>query len=224
MLTTPRLSLPYPEPDDPADVPADMHALALVLDALFPAGLLAPFAGAAAPTGWLICDGASLLRATYPALFDALGGASSPWGLADGTHFNVPDYRGRVPVGADPSGVRLANPAKRDRGETGGVERVLLGLTEVGVAGHGHAVGTLAVTGNGNHEHQVQASGSFVTNPGGPANGGVAHNSGSPLSNTQGATHTHGIGGTVANHAGAAASASHDNMPPYAAALWIVKT
>lgn len=51
---------------------------------------------ASAPTGWLLCDGTSYLRATYPSLFTVL---STTYGSADGTHFNVPDLRGRVPVG-----------------------------------------------------------------------------------------------------------------------------
>ena len=51
------------------------------------------------PTGWLACDGTSYLRADYPDLFAALGGAASPWGRPDGTHFNVPDLRGRQIIG-----------------------------------------------------------------------------------------------------------------------------
>lgn len=55
-------------------------------------------AAAAAPTNWLICDWASLLRAwTYAALFAAIGTA---FGSADWTHFNIPDFRGRSPLWA----------------------------------------------------------------------------------------------------------------------------
>jgi len=46
------------------------------------------------PEGWLEEDGSSLVRATYPALFAAIG---TMYGAADGTHFNLPDARGRVP-------------------------------------------------------------------------------------------------------------------------------
>lgn len=46
--------------------------------------------------GWLVCDGSSVLRATYLALFEAIGTA---YGAADGTHFNLPDYRERVAMG-----------------------------------------------------------------------------------------------------------------------------
>lgn len=61
-----------------------------------PAGAVLPYAGAAAPTGFLLCDGSSKLRATYPDLFTAIG---TTFGTVDGTHFTVPDMRGRVPVG-----------------------------------------------------------------------------------------------------------------------------
>jgi microcystin-dependent protein len=66
-----------------------------------PPGAMLMYGGAAAPAGYLMCDGAAVSRTTYAALFTALGGASSPHGLGDGsTTFNVPDMRVRVPVGA----------------------------------------------------------------------------------------------------------------------------
>lgn len=61
-----------------------------------PPGTVFSFAGSVAPTGYLICDGSSLLRATYADLFAAIG---TTYGSADGTHFNLPDVRGRMPVG-----------------------------------------------------------------------------------------------------------------------------
>jgi microcystin-dependent protein len=60
-------------------------------------GEIVTFAGIGTPSSlWLPCDGASLLRATYPDLFTVLG---TTYGAADGTHFNVPDLRGRVVLG-----------------------------------------------------------------------------------------------------------------------------
>lgn len=61
-----------------------------------PPGLISPYGGSVAPSGWLLCDGASYLRTDYPDLFAAIG---TTYGAADGTHFNVPDLRGRAIVG-----------------------------------------------------------------------------------------------------------------------------
>lgn len=65
--------------------------LASGLNAL-PTGSILPFAGSNVPTGFLVCDGTSYLRATYSTLFSVIGTA---WGSLDGTHFNVPDFRGQ---------------------------------------------------------------------------------------------------------------------------------
>ena len=63
-----------------------------------PTGVMAPYAGATAPTGWLLCDGTAVSRTTYAALFAI---TSTTYGVGDGTStFNVPDLRGRIPVGA----------------------------------------------------------------------------------------------------------------------------
>ena len=63
-----------------------------------PTGSLNPFAGSAAPTGWLLCDGSAVNRVTYAALFAV---TSTAYGAGDGsTTFNVPDLRGRVIVGS----------------------------------------------------------------------------------------------------------------------------
>lgn len=43
------------------------------------------------PTGYLECDGSSLLREDYDELFDAIG---TTYGAADDYHFNLPDYQG----------------------------------------------------------------------------------------------------------------------------------
>jgi microcystin-dependent protein len=54
----------------------------------------------AIPSGWLECDGSSQLRSAYPDLFAAFG---TTFGSADGTHFNLPDLRGKFPYGASSS-------------------------------------------------------------------------------------------------------------------------
>lgn len=57
-----------------------------------PVGSIIAWSTETPPTGYLECDGASLDRTTYAALFAVI---STMYGTADGTHFNLPDYRGR---------------------------------------------------------------------------------------------------------------------------------
>lgn len=66
-----------------------------------PLGTILPFGGATAPSGWMICNGASLLRTDYAELFAVIGTA---FGSADSTHFNIPDMRESVPKGAGLTG------------------------------------------------------------------------------------------------------------------------
>lgn len=55
-------------------------------------------ASSTVPAGFLECNGASLLRSDYPGLWAVLGGAN---GIADATHFNIPDLRGKFARGWD---------------------------------------------------------------------------------------------------------------------------
>ncbi len=84
---------------------------------IIPAGLSCTFCGTSAPTGWLMCDGASYLRSTYPDLFAVIG---TSVGAADGTHFNVPDFRGRFLRGVDNGAGRDPDAAGRTAMATGG--------------------------------------------------------------------------------------------------------
>lgn len=82
--------------DDPNFATTVANALA----ALVPAGTITQTARATAPTGYLLCDGSAISRTTYSALFDAIGTA---YGSGDGsTTFNIPNLKGKVPVGYDP--------------------------------------------------------------------------------------------------------------------------
>jgi microcystin-dependent protein len=63
----------------------------LALSEIIPPGSVFPYAGASAPSGWLICDGSAVSRTTYAGLFAVL---STSHGSGDGsTTFNLPDYR-----------------------------------------------------------------------------------------------------------------------------------
>ncbi len=62
-----------------------------------PTGAILAFSAATAPAGYLLCDGAAVSRTTYAALFTLIGAS---YGAGDGsTTFNLPDLRGRPPVG-----------------------------------------------------------------------------------------------------------------------------
>ena len=59
-----------------------------------PVGTIVSTALSAAPSGWLICDGAAVSRTNYPELFGALG---TGYGAGNGTTtFNVPNSDGQM--------------------------------------------------------------------------------------------------------------------------------
>lgn len=87
-----------------------------------PTGCVIDFAGAAAPAGFLLCNGQSVLRADYPALFTAIG---VTFGSVDGTHFNVPDLRGRTVAGLDQ--MAAGAPANRVTNGVSGIAGNTLG-------------------------------------------------------------------------------------------------
>lgn len=68
--------------------------------AFVPAGSTITFAAPAAPAGWLECDGAVVARATYPALFAAIGTVFNTGGET-GAQFRLPDLRGEFVRGWD---------------------------------------------------------------------------------------------------------------------------
>lgn len=93
-------------------------------NALMPAGIILPYAGSAAPDGYLLCYGQAVSRSTYAALFSAIG---TTYGVGDAsTTFNVPDLRGRVIAGQDDMG---GSSADRLTGQANGVDGDVLGGT-----------------------------------------------------------------------------------------------
>ena len=66
-----------------------------------PIGSIVPFGGDSAPSGWLLCQGQAISRTTYSDLFAVIG---TTFGSGNGTTtFNIPDLRGKVPVGLNSS-------------------------------------------------------------------------------------------------------------------------
>jgi microcystin-dependent protein len=72
-----------------------------------PIGTIVPFGGGTEPTGWHFCAGQAISRSTYSALFAIVG---TTFGVGNGTTtFNLPDLRGRYPMGADNMNGSAAN-------------------------------------------------------------------------------------------------------------------
>jgi len=66
---------------------------------LVPTGSLIMWPSNTIPTDWKLCNGAAISRVTYGTLFSLLG---TTFGAGDGsTTFNLPDYRNKMPYGAD---------------------------------------------------------------------------------------------------------------------------
>ena len=65
---------------------------------VLPSGMICMHGAAAAPSGWLLCEGSSVSRTTYSELFAVIG---TTYGVGDGsTTFTLPDFQDRAPYGA----------------------------------------------------------------------------------------------------------------------------
>jgi microcystin-dependent protein len=204
-------------------------------------GVINQFAGSgsAAPTGWLFCDGQEILISSYTNLYNALtsNGFTFPYGAntngsggAGSTHFRIPNFKGRVPVGKDSSQTEFDV-----LGESGGVKDVTLTAAQSGVPAHSHGnTATVSITG-GAHAHGLPLGLSGAANT-----DDIAYRSGnSPDPNFRTGTETTGSGygasyaththsGTVSvtnvNNTTANAGSAHTNLQPYITINYIIKT
>ena len=172
---------------------ADAAATATALATAVPVGVVQMWAGASAPSGWLLCQGQAVSRTTYAALYAVCGTA---YGTGDGSStFNLPDLRARMPLGLNGSGTFNA------LGKTGGEENHTLTTAEM--PSHGHEV----TAGNA-----MPKLGAWATNMG----AGTGWRS---ISSTTGSDGTLGIV-SASNTGGGGA---HNNMPPYMVVNFIIK-
>jgi microcystin-dependent protein len=88
-----------------------------------PVGSIMAFAGTTTPAYWLVCDGRSLVKSTYQALFDAIGYTYG----GSGANFNVPNLLGRVIAGTGTTG-RFSGWGM---GSTGGAENIVLTTSQI---------------------------------------------------------------------------------------------
>lgn len=133
-----------------------------------------------APTGWQVCDGSAISRTTYPKLFALL---STTYGAGNGTTtFNVPNMKGRTPVGYD-SGQTEFDAI----GETGGAKTHTLSTSEIPAHVHAASAGGFTLGGTtGAYAVQTGASYGFGFDANtANAGGGGAHNNLQPYFTTQ---------------------------------------
>lgn len=167
-----------------------------------PVGSIQAFAGANAPTGWLLCDGSAVGRASYPDLFSTIG---TTYGAGNTTTtFNLPDLRGRMPIGPN-SDSTAANTATRSVGTKGGDTRMQT-HTHIQNA-HGHDLGPGQSFGMA-FGNQDAAFAVFKV--------GVSSINGGSYQGPYSANST-----TATNQN--AGSGSSDNMPPFLVTNYIIK-
>jgi microcystin-dependent protein len=172
-----------------------------------PVGVVNPFAGSTAPSGWLLCAGQAVSRSEYSALFATI---STTYGTGDGsTTFNVPDMRGRVAAGKDDMGGTAASrltstvlSASNTLGATGGTQTHTLTSGESGVPAHGHTITNVKFNASTSHTHSAQ--GGFLSE--------AADNSGGTANAV-----------SVNNNTAANASSAHLNTQPTIVLNYIIK-
>lgn len=158
-----------------------------------PPGTVTAFAGKTAPNGWLLCDGQSYSISTYRDLYNAIGTTYGGYGQS----FQVPDLRGRFPVGKDTGTFSTL-------GGKGGEEKHTLTVAEM--PAHQHS-------GNDRAWHDKQKRNGqqwFV---------GLSHDRGSWMSNAanDGLTNQDTETGTTGGNQ------PHNNLPPYISLNFIIK-
>lgn len=139
-----------------------------------PVGAIIPYSGSTIPTNFLLADGSAVSRTTYSELFEAIG---TTYGTGDGsTTFNLPNLKGKVPVGRDSSDTSFDV-----LGETGGEKTHQLTVNEMPSHAHdtpihsGGSQGLLGFMGltNGSSSATLSGGSTFgVKNTG----GSQAHN------------------------------------------------
>lgn len=166
-----------------------------------PTGGMLMWGTASAPTGYLLCNGATVSRSTYSALFAVIGTA---YGAGDGsTTFTLPDFRDRFPVGAGTT--YSAN-------STGGSKDAI-------VVTHTHT----ATSTDSGHSHVIQ-----VSNTSGASIddrlGGSGADYGIENVNDSGTTTKSATANITTTIASTGSSGTNANLPPYLGVYFIIKT
>jgi microcystin-dependent protein len=187
--------------------------------AALPTGGVMPFAGTAAPTGWLLADGSAVDRTVYAALFGVIG---TIYGTGDGlTTFNVPNMSGRVAVGVGSYIDPVSGTITRSLAQVAGAEKHVLVEAELAAHTHTQNAHNHGITDPGHfHTTTIEASGINTTNISFAASGGNFSTSVNTNSKTTGVT----VNNATATNNNTGADTAHNNMQPYLGLNYIIKT
>lgn len=182
---------------------------------MIPVGTVQPFAGSAAPVGWLFCFGQTLNASTNPEYADLWAALSTTYGGTSISAFNVPDLRGRAAAGKDNMG---GTTASRITSAGSGIVGTTLG------ASGGTQTHTLTEAQMPSHFHTGTTG--YGYNSGGSTNLVVGPNSGSYVyeiynqvgNTTDSQRHRHDITTNTAGSGG-----GHQNTQPTIILNYIIK-
>lgn len=202
------------------------------VDNWVPVGTIWMYGGAAAPEGWMLCQGQAISRATYAALFAVFG---TLYGAGNGsTTFGLPSLVGRVPLGLYPGGTWGAT-----LGLMAGSADATLPVHNHTGADHLHPVGLTTGTDSVNHTHDIDIGEVVILNPFTPTAAIVATATGPHKVSTlqtngkdtvgHNQAHTHPVNGNTGGSdrtlttSNAGASPTQANLQPYTVVNFMVK-
>lgn len=184
------------------------------------------------PVGWLECDGRTLNSAEYPRLFAVIGTAYGGDGAA--TTFNLPDLRGRVPLGRS---------ASHAAGQQVGAESVSVTLDSANLPSHTHtatftsstASSTTASVAIPAYDGSTSTSGAHIPSPSTVLTNAYSGTTGARVYSSAATTTTlkpfdvsvpvPAISGSVAiGSSGAGQPLSIPTLPPAVVMTWIICT
>jgi microcystin-dependent protein len=219
-------------PSGPSSDPtsADQLARKAYVDAIIPVGVIQQYAGTTAPnSNYLLAQGQAISRSTYATLFSLIG---TTYGAGDGsTTFNIPNLKGRIPVGLDSAQTEFDALA-----ETGGAKTHALSATEMPSHTHTQAhthtfSGTTTSNGAHTHEQSVNVNGLGAVSTRYDYDGDTTSGLTLPqtgVNTASGGTHDHTYSGTTsgvsaANTGSAGSGGAHNNLQPYIVINYIIK-
>ena len=214
-------------------------------------GAIKPWTKAAAPDGYLLCNGGAVSRTTYADLFAVI---STTYGSGDGsTTFNVPNLQGKMPQGYDGNTYNLAgtggantitvavtnnqaatNATNQAVTVTGSISNT--SLTEAQLASHRHTAAD-ALQGMTAPPGQGQVMGSIGHSVSSPRTSNTAFNTNignsvTPFLGTSGSgtghNHSHTLSGTLTGNittslTGSVTAAGTNSFSPFVVVNYIIK-